>query len=757
MGKVYGIVIKVCVQGIGFRPFIYRLVKKYGYRGFVRNTSRGAYLEIEDRNNSINDFITDVKHFFPKIGFIKDIEVIERSGFSSEVEDTFFIMKSEDRGDFSVFIPPDMAICKECEKELFDSNNSRRYLYPFTNCGVCGERFSIIRALPFDRERTSMESFPFCKDCKKEYEDEDDRRFHIQTFSCRNCGPRLIVYENGKELSYIKDSISYVREKILRKEVVLIKGTGGYLLSGVVDFDVIAKIRDIKRRKHKPLALMFPNMELVKRCCYVSSEEENMLLSNVAPIVLLRKREGVFFPENLSYDNDYIGVFLPYSGLFKVLFHKIDEPLIMTSANISSEPILYREDEVIDANLTNVILMHNREITSPLDDSVVFVEGENTIIVRRSRGYVPIPIILPGRSRLNILGLGAHKKTTFSLLKGEYIIPSQEIGEMDAILSINRYRYIFSHFRKLFSFDPDLVVCDMHPFYETTKIASEFGKKVIRLQHHKAHILSVLSELGWVDKPVIGVAFDGTGYGEDGILWGGELFFGVAKKLNRAVSISSFRLPSGELAIKHPIRIAFSLLYEFLRDDVLNTEVAGRLQTFAHKLLNVLKRGINSPYSSSIGRLFDAVSSLLGISDDITYEGQAAIRLERMVIPEVKESYNRSYFSKNGVLLLDTINLFKDIYKDYISYVDIGVIATKFHNTIVDYILDGIQYIMEKKGVSTKDIIFSGGVFQNRSLVKEVIKRLREKGYIPHFPQTISPNDSSISIGQAYYGYILTI
>ncbi len=710
------------VQGVGFRPFIYRLAKRYSLKGKVRNEGKGVYIEVEGDEENIERFLRELRLSPPPPCEITSME--EKNLPDAGYED-FVIEKSKEEESFT-FVSPDIATCKDCLRELFDPQD-RRYLYPFINCTNCGPRFTIVESLPYDRERTTMRIFKMCPECEQEYNDPLSRRFHAQPNACPECGPEVFLLYQGKRIK--ENAIEKACELIEKGLVVAIKGLGGFHLA--VDArnpEAVKRLRERKRKNNKPFALM-GNPEDIEKHCELSEEERAVLLSPQAPIVLLRKKPSSTLPEEIAPGQAYLGFMVPYTPLHHILMRRLRFPIVLTSANHGDEPIIKEENETLE-KLSDAILTHTRPIHARCDDSVLSVVDKNPYFVRRSRGYAPKPLKLPFFSPCHILALGGMLKNTFTMIKEDFAFVSHHIGDVSTYETEKFLLESIEHYKKLFAINPELVVCDLHPGYPTTRIAEEMGLPLVKLQHHKAHILSLMAEQG-IEEEIIGVSFDGTGYGEDGRIWGGEFFVGDVHGLERAGHLRYIPLPGGDRAVEQPWRMKAVLLYEIYGDDAELTEKE-------KNVVELIKKGINVIETSSAGRIFDGVASLLGICNENTFEGEAPMRLEALSSFE-EENYE---FSIEGEVL-DLLPGIKEMVEDPSP---VPVRGGRFHRTVALGVVEFIKRI-KKSG----KVLLSGGVFQNRLLLKHLVPLLKREGYEPILHTKVPPNDGGISLGQAYF------
>jgi len=738
------------VQGVGFRPFVYQLASRHNLQGWVCNTSEDVRIEAEGEAADIDKFLVGLREEAPPLSHIEDITVTASPPANY---DKFEIRSSvAEEGKYQL-VSPDIATCPDCLKEIFDPAD-RRYRYPFTNCTNCGPRFTIISDIPYDRPNTTMKSFHMCPECRKEYDDPLNRRFHAQPNACPVCGPRLELLDAKGSPVACDDIIQKTAGILKNGKIVAVKGLGGFLLA--CDATSATAINTLRRRKNrpaKPLAVMVSSLSEANRHCEVSEAEAALLSSPGSPIVLMKWRPESTLSKAVAPGLKYLGMMLPYTPLHHLLLRETGLPLVMTSGNLSEEPIARDNDEALRrlGNIADFFLMHNRDIYARYDDSVMTVEKETPRFVRRARGYAPYPIRLPYRSR-QILGCGAEEKNTFCLTRDNYAFVSQHIGDMENLETLEHYVNTIALYKKLFRIEPEIIACDMHPEYLPTKYATELaadGKtKLVPVQHHHAHIVACLAENG-IAGPAIGVSFDGTGYGTDDRIWGGEFMVADYKKFNRVAHLEYLPLPGGAQSIKKPYRTALGYLFS------LGITLDKKLPLFKQVadgepeiIRDQVKKSINTPLTSSMGRLFDAVSALTGVRGVIEYEAQAAIDLEMLAYDAPGESgrYPFSLEEQDGVSIIKIHALFDAIIRDLRKSTPKAFIATRFHNTIAQMILETCRHISAKTGI--KQAAFSGGVFQNRLLSNKSAALLESAGFQVYTHRQVPCNDGGISLGQ---------
>jgi hydrogenase maturation protein HypF len=786
------------VQGVGFRPFIYNLAKEYSISGWVNNDSGGVLIDAEGKIQNLNKFREAITKKAPPLSFIESID-IKRADLIGYTD--FIIEKSIEIDSHDVFISSDVSVCKDCLRDISEPTNSR-YNYPFTNCTNCGPRFTITINIPYDRKNTVMKDFIMCEDCRKEYENPLDRRFHAQPISCYNCGPRLKLVDNKgnnffkneeKDLSHFKiNSKILMTTKALLKEnkIIAIKGVGGYHLAcNTKNRDSVKLLRKRKNRDGKPFALMAKDIDVIRKYCIVTNAEEVLLNSIKKPVVLLSKKENCPLPIELSSDNEMLGIMLPYTPLHYLLFNEDIELLVMTSGNISGEPIFFKDKEALEglSGIADYFLINDREIYIRTDDSITSAFNEKEYIIRRSRGYVPFPIKLPIPSNVDsnklptILSTGPELKNTFCFTKHKYAFLSHHIGDLENLETLDSFEDGIEHFKRILKTEPEAIAYDMHPEYISTKYAKNLELTKIEVQHHHAHIASCMAENYILDK-VIGIAFDGTGYGLDGAIWGGEVFSGDYLEFKREAHFSYVPMPGGEISIKEPWRMALSYLNEALTEtnqcyeDKQGSSFGGYKINFLEEMdwlkgdmvLMQIQKKINSPMTSSAGRLFDAVSALLGLCTKIKYEGQGAILLEKASQKQIfNEKYNEFYevniYSESPLIncddennnhhnsdackIIDTISLFRSIFYDLEKGLDVSKISAKFHNSLVVLILNICKNLRKSRNLNK--VVLSGGVFQNKTLLSLAVELLKKNDFEVYTHSSIPTNDGGIAYGQA--------
>ncbi len=727
--KIHGI-----VQGVGFRPFVHKLVRGFGLNGYIKNTSSGVELELEGERAVLESFVRELPERAPKLAVIERVE----ENYSAKLKNFsgFEIRKSKTEAARNTLISPDIAICDDCLRELFDEND-RRFRYPFINCTNCGPRFTIIKDVPYDRAKTSMSDFPMCPDCGAEYSDIENRRYHAQPDCCPDCGPRVFfVGEAGTELP--GDAIETAREYLRAGKIIAVKGLGGMHLACRCDEPETAlTLRRRKQRDEKPFAIMCRDAETAKKLCYMDEAEEKILTGFRRPIVLLRKRDKNAL-RHIS-ENAYVGVMLPYTPLHYLLFGADIDMLIMTSANLSDTPIMYKNDEALEklSGIADGFLLHNRDIQTRCDDSLCWVLDGREYPARRSRGYVPFPVKVDD-SHGSILACGAEQKASFCLSKDDDLFPAQHIGDLKNFETLSNYERQIVHFERLFDIAPRAVACDMHPDYMSTAYAAERAEReglpLIQVQHHHAHMAACMADNNLAGE-VIGLVWDGTGYGTDGTTWGAECFTGGYKGFERVGSIRQIPLIGGDKVTKESFRAAFALLHESGCDtsgielaDVLERQLAAKL---------------NCPLSSGMGRLFDGAAAILGIKSRCSYEGQGAILLEAAAA-EDGGHYPISF--EGEPFRFDWRPMIRTMVADAACGVEIGRCAARFMNTLVE--LAAAQCVRARELRGLDRVVLSGGSFQNMYIMERLPKRLKAEGFEVYHHSRVSTNDEGLAPGQ---------
>ena len=728
------------VQGVGFRPFIHRQVTKFSLCGWIRNTSEGVELELEGSADAIEGFLAELRPSAPKLAYIESVrltDLAEPKGYKD-----FQIIGSKELDSRNTLISPDVAICEDCLRELRDPAD-RRHGYAFINCTNCGPRFSIIKDVPYDRAKTTMAAFPMCEDCAAEYGDIENRRYHAQPDCCSACGPQLF-YLDAEAQPVEGEPVALAAKALKEGRIVAVKGLGGIHLACRCDDEaVVSRLRSRKLRDEKPFALMCRDMDAVKRFCKVSAEEEAALTSHRRPIVLLEKKDKGSF----SYlsDNSSIGVMLPYTPLHYLLFDNSPEALVMTSGNRSDTPIQIKNEEALTQlrGIADGFLLHDRDIENRCDDSLLRVVEGQEYLLRRSRGYAPFPLTLSG-GQGGTLACGAEQKATFSLSKQNYVFLAPHIGDLKNVQTLENYESGIKLYERLFDAKPQRLVCDLHPDYLSTNYAEERAKKealpLLRVQHHHAHMTACMADNN-LDEPCIGIIWDGTGYGGDGTIWGGEFLLGDYSGFERRGHLRYIPLPGGDKVTKELWRTAISLLTEAgeAAEEFFPPKAVQRVQT-------MLSANLNCPKSSSMGRLFDGVSAILGIKTEASYEGQGAVLLEAAADEGVQRVYPYEIVEEKGCHCIDWRPLISAICEEKRSKLPVGNMAAAFLNTLCAMAVELCQRIREESGVSKA--VLSGGTFQNQYLLKRLTELLQEEGFAVYRHRRVSCNDEGISFGQ---------
>ena len=759
IAKVYGI-----VQGVGFRPTVSRHAMTYGIHGSVCN--KGPYVEIiaQGESEDVNAFLQAVKERAPERAVIlkMDIERMERR-CEKEVYEDFSIIESEKiKGE--IFVSPDIAICPKCKKELYDPRD-RRYLHPFINCTCCGPRLTILDSMPYDRVRTSMAEFPMCQTCEQEYYDPDSRRYDAQPVCCNACGPEVEILDKKIKGA---EAITRIRRDICEGKIVAIKGIGGFhLCCDATNADAVALLRERKQRPAKPFAVMMKSMEAVKRECHLLPSQEPILDGHQKPILLLERKEGGLVSQPVAPDNPKLGVMLPYAPIHLLLFDYPDgitmpDCLVMTSANCSGAPIC-RDDEDARSELGGLcddILTHNRLIRLRADDTVMDFYEEQPYMIRRSRGYAPLPFSVSMPWQGEVLAIGGELKNTFCIAKNQLFYPSPYLGDMGDVRTVDALSESVGRMEELLEARPRMVACDLHPRYNTSAFAKELGLPIVEVQHHYAHVLSCMVENDLQEK-VIGIAYDGTGYGSDGSIWGGEILFSDYGGFERLASIEPFMQVGGDLSSKEGWRIAAALLKEEEMDaekyPVRSAEELAEIlnlcpANMAKLIHRMAEHGMNAVTSTSVGRLFDAVSAILGIRKSSSFEGEASCALQfaaqragQKTFPLEEDSYQ--WKEMDGRILLPTTQMVRKLIQEFLSGVDADLLALKFHRLLAVFTVEACVRIRKEHG--DHPVCLSGGVFQNTLLLEETKKRLEKEGFRVYIHSQIPPNDGGICLGQA--------
>ncbi|MBM4294687.1 MAG: carbamoyltransferase HypF [Deltaproteobacteria bacterium] len=735
------------VQGVGFRPFVYRLAREHHLSGWVCNTSRWVEIVVEGAAASLERFVQELTSQSPALARIDSLVVEEAEPQGRE---GFTILESRRLPGAEALIPADASTCADCFREIMDPGD-RRYYYPFTNCTNCGPRFTIIQSVPYDRPRTTMAAFAMCPRCREEYENPEDRRFHAEPTACPECGPRVWLEEAGRVLE--GDALKAAGKLLREGKVVAIKGLGGFHLAcDARQAPAVASLRDRKGRVGKPFAVMVRDLAEAQRLGQLDGLTTQLLLSPERPIVLARKREDCDLAPQVAPHNKYLGLMLPYTPLHLLLFSHAPAALVMTSGNLSEEPLVFTNDgaRIRLASLADAFLLHNRDIQVPCDDSVVRpVAGRQVIPLRRARGFVPQRVSLPVDSE-PILAVGAEQKNTFCLAWKGLALLSQHLGDLDTVETFDYFQLAIAHFKSLSRKDPQVIAYDLHPQYFSTRYAlAQEGVKLIGVQHHHAHIAACLAENGRRG-PCLGLALDGTGYGPDGTIWGGELLVADLADYKRVGRLVQVRLPGGEAAVRDPRRMAAAYLHAAFGGDFIRVarEMHFGFSSLEERILShQLATGLNSPLTSSTGRLFDAVAAALNVCRTRTYEGQPALELEMAASEDEKGYYSVGVDSADGLVVLDGVGLFRETVVDYRAGAAPGRAAARFHNSLARLLTAACVILRDRTGLD--EVALAGGVFQNGLLLTRLYDLLIEQGFAVLTQTRTPPNDGSISLGQA--------
>jgi hydrogenase maturation protein HypF len=738
------------VQGVGFRPYVYRLARELGLAGSVSNTAAGAAIEVEGPNASVESFLARLLCELPPLARITSLAVRD---LPCDHDAEFRILPSRLGEEHRALISPDVAICDDCLRELFDPAD-RRYRYPFINCTNCGPRFTIVREIPYDRLRTSMAVFPMCPACQREYDDPGNRRFHAQPNACWDCGPRVELWDAQGRRIETAEPIVEAASCLASGAVVAVKGLGGFhLAADATNAAAVETLRERKRRVGKPFAIMVRDLESLGGFCEVDELARGLLLGPERPIVLLRKKQPSPIAEAVAPNIHELGVFLPYTPLHHLLFAEGEFlALVMTSGNLREEPIAIDNAEAIArlSGLADFFLVHNRDILRRSDDSVVRASGARVRQLRRSRGYVPVPVFL-NEDMPRVLAVGGELKNTICLAKGRHAFLSQHIGDLENLESHRFFEEAIEHLERVLEIEPQIIAYDLHPDYFSTRWAlAQKGFEQIGVQHHHAHIASCMAE-NHLDAKVIGIALDGTGYGADGNVWGGEALLADYESFERAAHFDYVRMPGGAAAIHEPWRMAVSYLFQHFGEGFWNLPInfVQRLDRRRTEiLLRMAERGVNSPLTSSCGRLFDAVAALAGIRQSVTYEAQAAIELEAAIAGGNENSaYPPELVPDGAGWIIETRPLFEALVSDLQRNEDVGLISRRFHDGLVHLFARLASLLRDRGGLQR--VCLSGGTFQNVYLQEELVTRLAAAGFEVFTHSEVPAGDGGLSLGQA--------
>ena len=738
------------VQGVGFRPYVYRLATERHLAGQIANTSSGVVIEVEGEAEVVDDFLSSLPAQAPPLALLTEIRVAEihRTG-----ESDFCILPSDPSASVRTLISPDIATCADCLRELFDPAD-RRYRYPFINCTNCGPRFSIVRGIPYDRPQTSMSVFPMCPHCLAEYEDPRNRRFHAQPNACWQCGPQLEFCDSRGRRVSVEDPIAEAIARLRAGDIVAVKGLGGFHLAvDATNAAAVGRLRERKRRVEKPFAVMVSDLETVSRFCTLDAEERKLLCLPQRPVVLLPRTNECPLADSVAPFNPYLGIFLPYTPIHHLLFRDGElQALVMTSGNLSEEPIAIGNSEAVArlGDIADWFLLHNREILLRCDDSVLRRTGGRTRQIRRSRGFVPVPVFLK-KEFPPTLAVGGELKNTICLLRGQEAFLSQHIGDLENVEAYKFFQEAADHLQRILEIRPEIVAYDLHPDYFATRWARNLkGVHAVGVQHHHAHIASCMAE-NRLEGRVIGFALDGTGYGTDGRIWGGEVLLADYLSFERAAHLAYVPLPGGAAAIREPWRMAVSHLWASFGPDLLKLPIPlfrQIPQTRVRTVLQMIERQVNSPLTSSCGRLFDAVAALINLRLDVNYEAQAAVELEMCRdATAAGHPYPFGLSEAGDLLQIDSRPLFRAIVEDLLQGAAIGEISQRFHDGLVEA-LASIARILRKR-TSLNIVCLSGGTFQNACLANGLEHQLQSDGFEVYTHSQVPAGDGGISLGQA--------
>ncbi|MBN2416456.1 carbamoyltransferase HypF [bacterium] len=748
------------VQGVGFRPFVYRLATELGLAGFVTNTPQGVEIEIEGGPAALADFEKRLVTEAPPLSRIVEVSATDRPPAG---ESAFAIIGSRNEAGRQTLISPDIALCRDCRDELLDPGN-RRYRYPFINCTNCGPRFTIIRDIPYDRPATTMAPFVMCPECSREYHDPADRRFHAQPNACPVCGPRVMLLDRQGREQPVHDPLAEAGRLLREGRVLAVKGLGGFHLAcDAGNNDAVVQLRERKHRYAKPLAVMAASLKEAASCALIDSRESSLLEHPRSPIVLLRKRPGFALGPDIAPGNRYIGVMLPYTPLHVLLMQAGPSTIVMTSGNLSDEPIACDNDDALHrlGTIADFFLVSDRDIYQRADDSVFQVAAGYPRPVRRSRGYVPTPVFLTAGIDPPVLAVGGELKNTICLTRGREAFLSQHIGDLETSKAREYFEETIEHLKRILAVEPRLIAHDLHPDYYTTAWAQGRDLPVCGVQHHHAHIASCLAENGRSD-PVIGLALDGTGYGEDGAVWGGEVLIADLKQYRRAAHFEYRLMPGGDAAARDPWRMAVSLLHRALcsRRGAEGAERAlfDLLQQlpFFHRIgeepvtivLGMLRTGINTVPTSSLGRLFDAFAAIAGLKDAGQFEGEAAMALEMTIAAEpAGDPYPFPCSGRDGVITISPDEAVLRAAADAAGGLGAGVVSRRFHDGLLDLFTGLCAELGRKEKISA--VAMSGGCFQNRYLLEGLAARLEQAGFTVLTHRVVPANDGGLALGQA--------
>lgn len=745
------LIIRGMVQGVGFRPFIFNLANRFSLKGNVSNISSGVLINIEGRAGDIESFCDLIPAQCPPLALITDSSI---QNVSFRKFNEFSISASSIDNDKAGMVLPDISICDKCVSEMFDPLD-KRYQYPFINCTECGPRYSIIEDIPYDRHKTSMKQFKMCKTCLAEYTNYKNRRFHAQPNACKKCGPKLFLYDRHKNIINTKNPVKETANLLKSGYIVAIKGIGGFHLAvDAKNDDAVKLLRQRKIRPDKPFAVMSFSIKNIKKYALVEKKEEKILCSLQRPVVLLKKKSSFFLSEAIAPGNCFTGVMLPYAPLHYLLLQENFLALVMTSGNISGEPVAAKSNEAFEKlyAIADYFLINNREIIHRSDDSVIKYISDSPAFIRRSRGYVPAPVLLK-KNVPQILACGGDLKNVICFTKNNKAFLSRHIGNIENPEAFRFCMETIKHMQSLFNIKPEIITHDLHPDYLSSKFAKKYASEntdIVRVpvQHHHAHIAACMAE-NMVDGPVIGVALDGTGYGTDGSIWGGEVLVVEAGRFQRLAHLAYIPMPGAAAAVREPWRMGIAYLYHTFGDDFFDLGIPF-LQKIEKKkvktLIQMISAKINSPLTSSMGRLFDAVAAIAGIRNNITYTGQAAMELESVSSGRNKKLYEY-FLDNNEIVSIDVRPMIREIVLDLEKGIEAGIIGRKFHNTLIRMLAEICSTIKKKTGLNR--VALSGGVFLNKILSAELTNALKDNGFKVFTHRLTPANDGGLALGQA--------
>ncbi|MDJ0513449.1 MAG: carbamoyltransferase HypF [Methyloceanibacter sp.] len=724
------------VQGVGFRPFVYRLAHELGLTGYVQNTPAGVIIEIEGADTPLAAFKKLLeKRRPPQVRFLK----LDNTPLTPEGGQGFVIRPSSEAEDTTALVLPDLVVCRDCLREMNDPSD-RRYRYPFINCTNCGPRFSITTALPYDRPNTTMARFEMCDACRREYNNPQDRRYHAQAIACQECGPQLALRNaHGKTTAWRDKALLQAAQAVRDGKILALKGLGGFhLICDARNAEAVAALRIRKLRPAKPFAVMYPSLNAVQADCLVLPEEEQLLASAESPIVLLRKKGPPIVAEGVAPDNPHLGVMLPYTPLHHLLMSGLGFPVVATSGNRADEPICIDEDDAIKTlnGIADVFLVHDRPISGRCDDSIVRVMRGRTTVLRRARGYAPLPVVVEHSFAAPVLAVGGHLKNTVALAVRDRVFISPHIGDLDTLEACAAHRAAADLLSRMYRAPADHIIHDLHPDYRSTHMARRCGRNVIAVQHHYAHALSCMAENG-VTPPCLAVTWDGAGWGTDNTVWGGEFLKIDASGFERLLHFLPFPLPGGDAAALDPSRAALGMLYVLDGEDAFGRDM-GLSRNDAGLMKTALKRGINCPRTSSAGRIFDAVAALTSICRENGFEGQAAMALEFAADAHATTTYD--FKIEKGII--DWRPMLRAILSDIDAGATPGAVSGKFHATLAEMIVAAARFVGERT------VLLTGGCFQNALLLDHAADALEESGFTVQMHSQVPPNDGGLALGQ---------